>query len=79
MLTKRKNPFSSTGKNVLTVLGVLLFVIGVVLAWRGWGTTVKVGNYADTLGVDRGTLSEMRNSGGVFSAQPETWRRLGLR
>ncbi len=60
MLTKRKNPFASTGKNVLTVLGVLLFIIGVVLAWRGWGTTVKVGNYADTLGVDRGTLSEIR-------------------
>ena len=60
MLLHRKPPAIGLKTAVKTVLALLIFVLGLVLAYQGWTSLIKSGNTANTLGISRGTLTVIR-------------------
>lgn len=60
MTAPRKRKLSPRQKGLRTLLGVLLFVLGLALAWQGFSGVMKGGEYARALGVDKGTLLNIR-------------------
>jgi multiple sugar transport system permease protein len=51
---------SSKASSALTVIGIVLFILGIVFAYQGLNVTAEKNKYIDRLGVDTKTLIEIK-------------------